>query len=137
MKYKNLEEALKMLRDRGKTVVECDGKCEVNNLGYYPDAIAYDEYNRLSVIVVDDSKDANADRVAALKTLADEGNILLIVIEAPSFMKKPKARKGYSDDLRPSFRDTPAVSGGVDTPRFPAITKQTDDEFKKKNKKKN
>lgn len=94
MKFKNLEETIKFLKNRGKTVVECDGKCDINNLGYYPDAVAYDEYNRLIAIIVDDSKDIDEDRVAALKALAAKDScITFYVIEAPSFMRKPKKEK--------------------------------------------
>ena len=98
--FKNLEEALQFLRGRGKRVVECDTQCEVVCGGYTPDALAYDEFNRLVAVVVDNSKVASYARVKALTEFAElDSRITLIVIA-------PIRTIGFEDV-------TPEPSGGV------------------------
>jgi hypothetical protein len=82
MQFKNLEEALQFLRARGKRVEECDARCEIHCGGYRPDALAYDEFNRLVAVVVDNSKVEMTGRVDALREFAElDSRITFIVIE--------------------------------------------------------
>ena len=93
MKFTNLEEAIQFLINRGKSIIRGD-KVSVTHDGYKPDVEAYDEYGRLMCIVVDDTKDANDERLNALKEfVALDNRMSLIVIEAPSFMRPDKVKK--------------------------------------------
>ena len=110
MKAKNLEDALQTLRDRGLTVTE-DVSVVVNK--FSPDAEAYDAYNRLVAIVLDETKVyIDKRRDALMQYAADNDGVALVLIEVPSsFMKSDNRAKRFT------VRDNPPAVSGI-VPRY-------------------
>jgi hypothetical protein len=91
---KTYKKAIEYLVGRGKTVLE-GAAVDFEYEGYRPDAVAYDEFNRLVAIVINQTTKPNKDslRINALRDWATSQNVRVYLIKQTNRVNKYPRRK--------------------------------------------